>query len=82
MTLDEGGGSVSLEVAHNVRIHAQPFQHAGLGALPVVSIVKGMSFILAKMPDLEALARQNKGFRESSYVDLDGGWTKDGGSAL
>jgi PhzF family phenazine biosynthesis protein len=75
--LNEGGADVSLEVAHNVRIHVQPFRHPAFGALPVVSIVKGMSFIMAKMPDLEALARQNKGFRENSYVDLDGldeGW--------
>jgi PhzF family phenazine biosynthesis protein len=36
-----------------------------------------MSFIMAKTPDLEALARQNRGFRENLYVDLDGldeGW--------
>jgi PhzF family phenazine biosynthesis protein len=75
--LNEGGEDVSLEVAHNVRIHAQPFKHPLLGAFPVVSIVKGMSFIMAKMPDLEALAKQNKSFRENSYVDLGGldeGW--------
>ena len=75
--LNEGGGDVSLEVAHNIKIHVQPFTHPALGAFPVVSIVKGMSFIMAKMPDLEALAKQNKGFRENSYVDLGGldeGW--------
>jgi PhzF family phenazine biosynthesis protein len=75
--LNEGGEDVSLEVAHNVKIHAQPFTHPVLGAFPVVSIVKGMSFIVAKMPDLETLAKQNKSFRENSYVDLDGldeGW--------
>jgi PhzF family phenazine biosynthesis protein len=75
--LNERGADVSLEVAHNVRIHAQPFRQTTFGALPVVSIVKGMSFIMAKMRDLEALARQNKGFRENSYENLDGldeGW--------
>jgi PhzF family phenazine biosynthesis protein len=74
---NEDGEGVSLEVAHNVRIHAQPFRHAVYGALPVVSIVKGMSFIMAKMPDIETLAQQTKGFRENSYVDLDSldeGW--------
>jgi PhzF family phenazine biosynthesis protein len=77
IAIDDGGTGVSLEVAHHVRIHAQPFRHPVYGPIPVVSIVKGMSFIMAKMPDLEALASQNKGFRENSYVDLDGldeGW--------
>ena len=72
----EGGESVSLEVAHNVRIHAKPFEHPVLGDFPVVSIVKGMSFVLAKTPDLEALALQ-KSFRGDSYEELDGldeGW--------
>lgn len=75
--LDESVAGVALEVAHNVRIHAQLFQHAVYGGFPIVSIVKGMSFIMARMPDLEALAQQKKSFRENSYVDLDGldeGW--------
>ena len=69
--IGESGEGVTLEVAHNVRIHTQPFKHPVLGDFPVVSIVKGMTFILAQMPDLEALGDQDKGFRRHSYEELD-----------
>lgn len=79
VSLSSGGESVALQVAHNVRIHHEPFQHPVHGGpFPVVSIVKGMSFILARMRDLEVLARQTKSFRENSYVldGLDEGWSE------
>lgn len=53
-----GGKGVQVSVAHNVRVHDAPFKQRPFGHFPVVSIVKGMTFILAKQPDLEALAAQ------------------------
>lgn len=79
VSLSPTGQGVSLEIAHNVHVHAQPFQHATLGRFPVVSIVKGMSFILANLSDLSVLAQQTKNFRENSYVLdglLDEGWNE------
>ncbi|KAI0161460.1 phenazine biosynthesis protein-like protein phzf family [Xylariaceae sp. FL1272] len=52
------GDGIQLAVAHDVRIHNQPFAGRDFGHFPVVSIVKGMTFILAKQPDLETLGKQ------------------------
>ncbi|KAK5044798.1 hypothetical protein LTR84_010454 [Exophiala bonariae] len=51
---------VQISVAHNVRIHANPFQGEHYGHYPVVSIVKGMTFVLAQQPSLEELGLQTK----------------------
>ncbi|KAK5312143.1 hypothetical protein LTR93_011449 [Exophiala xenobiotica] len=72
-----------IAVAHDVHIHAdhpfadQPFFDRY--QYPVVSIVKGMTFILAQLPDLDALARQTKNLLgpENTYTSqdaLDQGW--------
>jgi PhzF family phenazine biosynthesis protein len=61
---------VTISVAHNVHIHSSPFKDRPFGKQPVVSIVKGMTFILTALPDLEALGKQNKG-----HLDLDEAYT-------
>ncbi|KIV87679.1 hypothetical protein PV11_03210 [Exophiala sideris] len=46
-------------LAHNVHIHNSPFaDQPTIAKYPVVSIVQGMTFILADLPDLETLAAQ------------------------
>lgn len=70
---------VTIHLAHNVRIHASPFAGQPFEHHPVVSIVKGMTFILAKLSNLEELARQTDNLlkRENTYTSanaLDPGW--------
>ena len=74
-----GDPGIELAVAHNVHIHNQPFAKEDFGHYPVVSIVKGMTFILAKLPDLEALAKPTRNLlgTENTYQvshKLDEGW--------
>lgn len=76
------GDGVLLSVPHNVHIHTQPFSDRDFGHYPVVSIVKGMNFILAQLPDLEALARPTENLLGTSNTytakeRLDEGW-RDG----
>ncbi|KAI8625806.1 phenazine biosynthesis protein-like protein phzf family [Xylariaceae sp. FL1651] len=76
---DGDGAGIQLSVAHDVRVHNQPFAGTDFGHFPVVSIVKGMTFILARQPDLDALAKatQNLLGTEStyaSYAALDEGY--------
>ncbi|KAK5242163.1 hypothetical protein LTS06_011699 [Exophiala xenobiotica] len=83
ITLDQAVNGTRVAVAHDVHIHAdhpfadQPFFDRYQS--PVVSIVKGMTFILARLPDLETLARQTKNLLgpENTYTShhaLDQGW--------
>ncbi|KAJ1326384.1 trans-2,3-dihydro-3-hydroxyanthranilate isomerase [Microdochium nivale] len=70
---------IQLGVAHKVHIHDRPFRDRPFGDLPVVSIVRGMTFILARKPDLEALAEPTEALLGSSKVYgsahfLDEGW--------
>lgn len=51
---------VQISVAHNVRIHANPFQGEPYAHYPVVSIVKGMTFLLAQQTSLEELGLQTQ----------------------
>lgn len=51
---------VQVSVAHNVRVHANPFQGQPFAHHPVVSIVTGMTFLLAQQPSLEELGLQTK----------------------
>jgi predicted PhzF superfamily epimerase YddE/YHI9 len=60
------GKGVQLAVAHDVHVHSGPFANTDFGHFPVVSIVKGMTFILAKQPDLEALGKPT-----TSYIGTD-----------
>ena len=76
-----GGGrpGIELAVAHNVHVHDQPFAEEDFAHYPVVSIVKGMTAILAKLPDLETLGRQSRNLlgTENTYQRahlLDEGW--------
>jgi PhzF family phenazine biosynthesis protein len=73
-------GAVSLAVPHNVRIHAAKAVGHALFAgreAPVVSIVKGMTFILAQLPDVETLSALDVPTASESgleLADLDEGW--------
>ncbi|KAK4934519.1 hypothetical protein LTR10_024236 [Elasticomyces elasticus] len=66
-------------LAHNVHIHNSPFaDQPTIAKYPVVSIVQGMTFILADLPDLETLASQKSnplGVENvySAYTKLDEG---------
>lgn len=79
ITLDQAVDGTRISVAHDVHIHADPFADRPFGQYPVVSIVKGMTFILAQLPDLEALGRQTKNLLGTEYTytsqeALDEGW--------
>ncbi|KAL3419705.1 phenazine biosynthesis [Phlyctema vagabunda] len=58
ITNDTGTGIVKADVAHDFHVHEKVFE-CELATSPAkyVSIVKGMSFILAALPDLAALAK-------------------------
>ncbi|KAI1372308.1 Diaminopimelate epimerase-like protein [Hypoxylon crocopeplum] len=73
------GNGAEIAVAHNYHIHNRHFISTNYGKLPVVSIVNGMTAILAQVPDLEVLAEQTANLvgSESTYTakeDLDEGW--------
>ena len=79
ITLNPAVSGVQIVVAHNVHLHAAPFaQHQ----YPVFSIVRGMNFVLARQPDLEALGAQTVNLlgAENTYspavlnAALDDGW--------
>jgi PhzF family phenazine biosynthesis protein len=83
ITLDQAVNGTRIAVPHDVHIHADhPFADRPFFdryQYPVVSIVKGMTFVLAQLPDLEVLARQTKNLLgpENTYTSqdaLDQGW--------
>ncbi|KAI0385497.1 Diaminopimelate epimerase-like protein [Hypomontagnella monticulosa] len=68
-----------IAVAHNVHVHDAPFAETAFGEHPVVSIVNGMTGIMVRLPDLEALGRQTANLvgTENTYKakeKLDEGW--------
>jgi len=77
ISLVSSGAQISL--AHNVHIHNSPFaDQPTIAQYPVVSIVQGMTFILAELSDLNALANQERnplGVENvySAYTKLDEG---------
>ncbi|KAI1106352.1 Diaminopimelate epimerase-like protein [Jackrogersella minutella] len=76
-TTHEAGAE--LLVAHDVHVHDSPFAGTAFAQHPVVSIVNGMTAILARLPDLEALGRQTANLvgTENTYAAkeaLDLGW--------
>lgn len=73
------GGGVQIAVAHDVHIHSAPFAGTAFAQHPVVSIVKGMTFILAQLPDLDALGAATRSLIDpaetySACSALDPGW--------
>lgn len=61
-------GLVRAAIPHNIHIHARTFTTSlNSEANPIVSIVKGMSFILARLPDLEALGKAKSTLYEDNY---------------
>ncbi|KAL9621654.1 MAG: hypothetical protein Q9160_003906 [Pyrenula sp. 1 TL-2023] len=60
---------VSAEIAHNFRVHARrfPTDLTVQGQAPVVSIVKGMTFILVHMADIAALGKPTRGLKDKPY---------------
>ena len=78
-----GGVGAQTAIAHNVHMHSTDCSQDLLGgdsALPVVSIVRGMTFILAQQPDLESLAKCQRSligedeYSEGVLGNLDKGW--------
>lgn len=84
ITLNKAVFGVQVSLAHNVHIHnaspsfannqtsgsGQQASHPRFGHYPVVSIVKGMTFILVQLPDLETLESQSR-----SLVGAEGTYT-------
>ena len=68
---------VSLDVSHSIHIHSSDFLQT---PHPVVSIVKGMTFILVKLSHLEDLAAKNGPVYTDVYNNsvLDEGWQQGG----
>jgi PhzF family phenazine biosynthesis protein len=61
-------GLVRAAIPHNIHIHARTFTSSlNDEANPIVSIVKGMSFILARLPDLETLGKAKSTLYEDTY---------------
>ncbi|KAH8895813.1 phenazine biosynthesis PhzC/PhzF protein [Thozetella sp. PMI_491] len=79
ISLNESIGGIQIALAHAVHVHANPSLLKRLGNLPVVSIVKGMTFALANLPSLEELGKQTQNLvgaenTHSSTSLLDEGW--------
>lgn len=79
ISLNPAINGVQISVAHNVRIHANPFAGESFAHFPVVSIVKGMTFMLAQQPSLEELGLQTKSLlgadqTAKAYQSLDSGF--------
>ncbi|OTA99534.1 hypothetical protein M426DRAFT_325064 [Hypoxylon sp. CI-4A] len=73
------GGGASLAVAHKLHMHNNPFADTPYAQHPVVSIVNGMTAILARLPDLASLAAQTQNLvgAENTFAAsarLDEGW--------
>ncbi|KAI2632239.1 Diaminopimelate epimerase-like protein [Hypoxylon sp. NC1633] len=69
----------SLAVAHNVHVHDRPFAGTSYAQHPVVSIVNGMTAILAQVPNIAALSAPTANLvgTENTYTakaSLDAGW--------
>ncbi|EXJ84227.1 hypothetical protein A1O3_04894 [Capronia epimyces CBS 606.96] len=82
ISLNPAVSGVQISVAHDLHIHASPFADTPFAHHPVVSIVKGMTFILAQLPDLHSLAAQSHNLvgADATYTAKDGldqGW-RDG----
>jgi PhzF family phenazine biosynthesis protein len=70
-------GLIRAAIPHNIHIHARTFTCSLNNEVsPIVSIVKGMSFILPRLPDLEALGKAKESLYEGTYNPdiLDEGW--------
>lgn len=71
---------VAASIPHNVHVHALTHLHdlSPYGPCPTVSIVRGMTFILVRLPSLEVLASVSAGIKPLAQVyrptDLDDGW--------
>jgi len=77
ISLDNKTGMVRAEVPHDVRIHAMKVRSSWTEEpSPVVSIVKGMTFILASLDSLPALSQPRQNINTDTYdpTGLDPGW--------
>ena len=87
-TYDGADVTASVDIPHNVRIHRQRVDHPLLSAnphseptVPLVSIVKGMTFILVPVASLEALGSftqsvlpGGKSYERTHLLDTDDGF--------
>ncbi|KAI9718877.1 MAG: hypothetical protein M1812_003761 [Candelaria pacifica] len=78
---ESGSGTiVSASIPHNVHIHTKqiPNELDKTGPCPIISIVKGMAFILCSVPSLSVLSTISHGLSKDPYSDpiLDSGWSE------
>jgi PhzF family phenazine biosynthesis protein len=77
ISIDLDTTNVQAEIPHDFHIHSVTYSSPLTDKEnPVVSIVNGMSFILARLPDLESLAKANVNLNRDTYdpSPLDKGW--------
>ncbi|KAJ5769229.1 Diaminopimelate epimerase-like protein [Penicillium odoratum] len=71
-------GIVSARIPFDYHVHKATVKSSVTitGVSPIVSIVSGLSFVLAELPDLKSLAGVSAGLRDDCFVphDLDEGW--------
>ncbi|KAH7356248.1 hypothetical protein BKA66DRAFT_473814 [Pyrenochaeta sp. MPI-SDFR-AT-0127] len=81
---EEEAGKVTVGIPHDVYIHRarlpNPSSNISTNTVPIVSIVKGMAFGLAELPDLNVLAAMNGPLIPSAdrykreYLNIGSGW--------
>ncbi|KAI9824194.1 MAG: hypothetical protein M1819_000906 [Sarea resinae] len=80
ISVDNDAGLVGAEIPHNVHIHGTKLASdlSIYRECPLVSIVKGMNFILVHLSDLVALHKANQSLKRHPYQPegLDQGWSQ------
>ena len=76
VAIDNASGYVRAEIPHNIHIHrAQATSELTSDAIPYVSIVRGMTFLLVPLPTVEVLAKATSRIAGSGPTTvLDEGW--------
>jgi PhzF family phenazine biosynthesis protein len=77
VSLEVSDGQVRANIPHNIHVHSHTATSDLNGkANPTVSVVKGMTFILVCLPDLEALGKATRNLHGNTYdpAVLDEGW--------
>lgn len=79
VSIAKRGNGIELHVTHDIHVHESPIGNTKWGHHPVVSIVKGMTFILARCANLDELGKQNENLLDTKHTytsqdKLDEGW--------
>jgi predicted PhzF superfamily epimerase YddE/YHI9 len=76
-------GKATVDIPHDVHIHHKKLVNPATNeeTVPIVSIVKGMAFGLAQLPDLDALGKMDgplvpsiDRYKPSLFLDVNSGW--------